>query len=91
MFSRLRRRVNPLTTAGKDHTSHRLVRLGFSQREAVLILYLIGGAFGMIALFITQATVSEGYVIGGAVALLALYVIWWLDEHANPFRPKIRP
>ena len=59
-FSRVRRRVNPLTTAGKDHTSHRLVRLGFTQREAVLLLYLLGGAFGMVALFITQATVTEG-------------------------------
>jgi UDP-GlcNAc:undecaprenyl-phosphate GlcNAc-1-phosphate transferase len=86
----LRRRVNPLTTAGKDHTSHRLVRLGYSQREAVLLLYLLGGVFGMIGLFVTQATVVEGYVIGGMVAVLALFAIYWLDENVNPFRPKIK-
>lgn len=90
-WSRLRRGVNPLTTAGKDHSSHRLVLLGFTQREAVLLLYLLGGAFGMVALFITQATVAEGYVIGGTVAALSLAGILWLDRHANPFRPKTDP
>ena len=33
LFSRIRRGVSPMT-AGKDHASHRLVRLGLSQREA---------------------------------------------------------
>ena len=83
MFSRLRRGVSP-NTAGKDHTSHRLVRLGFSQREAVLILYLFAGILGMIAIFITQAAVFEGYFIGGVVALLAAYAIWWLDTRVKP-------
>jgi UDP-GlcNAc:undecaprenyl-phosphate GlcNAc-1-phosphate transferase len=75
VVSRLRRGISP-GTAGKDHTSHRLVALGFSQREAVLILYLFAGMFGLAALFITEATVLEGYVLGTAVALVALYAIW---------------
>jgi len=60
VVSRLRRGLNPLTAAGKDHTSHRLVMLGFTQREAVMALYLVGGALGVIAIFLTQATVVEG-------------------------------
>ncbi len=82
VFSRLRRRVSP-NTAGKDHTSHRLVRLGLSQREAVMSLYLFAGIAGMIAIFITQATLLEGYFIGGVVALLAAYAIWWLDTRVK--------
>lgn len=82
VFSRLRRRISP-NTAGKDHTSHRLVRLGLSQREAVLSLYLFAGIAGMIAIFITQATLLEGYFIGGVVALLAAYAIWWLDTRVK--------
>ncbi len=78
-ISRIRRGVSP-NTAGKDHTSHRLVALGFSQREAVLILYLFAGIFGLIALFVTQATVWEGYGIGTAVALVALYAIYKLIQ-----------
>ena len=75
VVSRLRRRVSP-NTAGRDHTSHRLVAAGFSQREAVLILYLVAGMFGLIGLFVTEATVLEGYALGTAVALVALYAIW---------------
>lgn len=80
VFSRLRRGVSP-NTPGKDHTSHRLVRLGFSQREAVLLLYVISGVFGMIAVFLTEADVWEGYFIAGTVALLCAYAIWKLDQN----------
>lgn len=77
--SRLRRGVNPLTTAGKDHSSHRLVRLGFSQREAVLILYLMGVAFGFGALYLVEATLTEAYAIAGVTALVAMYYIYWME------------
>ena len=72
-ISRLRRGLNPLTTPGKDHVSHRLVKLGYTQREAVLILYLVGCALGVIAMYLTQATVIEGYVVGGVTLLAGCY------------------
>jgi UDP-GlcNAc:undecaprenyl-phosphate GlcNAc-1-phosphate transferase len=77
--SRLRRGVSP-NTAGKDHLSHRLVQRGFSQREAVLLLYLFTGAGGMIGVFITEATFVEGYLIFGTLLLLGGVAIWWLDK-----------
>jgi UDP-GlcNAc:undecaprenyl-phosphate/decaprenyl-phosphate GlcNAc-1-phosphate transferase len=80
IVSRTRRGVNPFTTAGKDHTSHRLTQLGFTQREAVLLLYLVSGMFGMVALFVAQAQVWEGYIITAVVASFALYTIWWLER-----------
>lgn len=79
VFSRLRRGLSP-NTAGKDHTSHRLVRLGFSRREAVLILYLVSGVLGMMALYITQSSIVEGYALGVVGVLLAVYAIWWLER-----------
>jgi UDP-GlcNAc:undecaprenyl-phosphate GlcNAc-1-phosphate transferase len=82
-FSRLRRGKNPLTTPGKDHLSHRLARLTGSRREAVLICYLIAGAAGLLAVFLTQTNFFEALlvaiVVGGSVAALALYGIWWLE------------
>jgi UDP-GlcNAc:undecaprenyl-phosphate GlcNAc-1-phosphate transferase len=77
--SRLRRGVNPLTTPGKDHLSHRLARLMGSRREAVLICYLLAGAIGLIAIFLTQATRAEALFVGGVVLLGAIYAIWWLE------------
>src|SRR5262245_2509699 len=42
----------PATRGGTDHVSHRLVSLGFSERSAVRILYLLGLASGGIAAFL---------------------------------------
>ncbi|MCA9968946.1 MAG: undecaprenyl/decaprenyl-phosphate alpha-N-acetylglucosaminyl 1-phosphate transferase [Anaerolineales bacterium] len=79
VISRIRRGVSP-NTAGKDHVSHRLVRLGFSQREAVLVLYLVCGVFGMIGIFLTRAELLEAYAIGGLIALAAVYAIYRLEQ-----------
>lgn len=80
VFSRLRRRISP-NTAGKDHISHRIVLLGYSPRETVLILYLISGILGMMALFITQATIVEGYVVAALAALLGVATMVWLERN----------
>ncbi len=79
VVSRLRRGVSP-NTAGKDHLSHRLVQRGFSQREAVLLLYLFTGAGGMVGVFITEATILEGYLIFATALLLGGVAIWQLDK-----------
>ncbi len=88
--SRLRRGLNPLTTPGKDHTSHRLMALGLTSREAVLVLCLGGGACGLLATFVTQATAAEGYVVGGLVALVGLALLIWLETDPRT-RPPARP
>jgi UDP-GlcNAc:undecaprenyl-phosphate GlcNAc-1-phosphate transferase len=79
VFSRIRRGLHPVTP-GKDHTSHRLVRMGFTQREAVMSLYLVGGMLGMVATFVTQADLVEAYLFGGMVFLVAVYGIWKLEK-----------
>ncbi|MHB1296066.1 MAG: MraY family glycosyltransferase [Anaerolineae bacterium] len=79
-ISRLRRGLNPLTAAGKDHTSHRLVKLGYTQREAVLILYIVCCALGVFAMYLTQASVLEGYLIGGLALAAGLYGIYRLER-----------
>ena len=84
IVSRLRRGFNPLTTPGKDHLSHRLVALGYTRREAVLICYLICAGLGVVALFVTQATIVEGYIVGGIVALAALVALWRLEQVPFP-------
>ncbi len=57
-----------------------LVAMGLTQREAVLILYLVCGALGVLAMFITQASLLEGYVIGGAIALTGLLALVKLER-----------
>ena len=80
VVSRLRRGLNPTTHPGKDHFSHRLVAMGFSQREAVMAIHLICGALGVLAIFLTQASVVEGYAIGAVVLLAGLFGLWRLEN-----------
>ena len=87
-ISRLRRGVNPLTTPGKDHISHRLVERGLTRREAVLTLYLAGGLLGGVTLFIVQATRLEAYVLGAATALIGAYLLWRFEWRRPPAPPS---
>jgi UDP-GlcNAc:undecaprenyl-phosphate GlcNAc-1-phosphate transferase len=77
--SRLRRGVNPLTTPGKDHISHRLVALGLSRREAVLVCWLVASAVGMCATFLTEAGFVEAYTLGALLLASFCYGIWWFE------------
>lgn len=89
-LSRIRRGI-PISRGGKDHLSHRLVALGFTRREAVLILYLIQGALGVAALVVMQADIFTGYAVGLAVlicAILGTYRLEKLDlSQTNPGPP----
>ena len=66
------------TRGGTDHVSHRLVSLGFSERSAVRILYLIGLCGGMIALMIRreglQPFMPVAALFGVAVTLIGVYL-----------------
>ncbi len=90
IISRLRRRVNPLTTPGRDHLSHRLVGMGATRRETVLILYLVSCAFGMVSIFVTQASIWEGVIVAAAVALSGLIVIWRLEQPTDKSKEMIQ-
>jgi len=79
-ISRLRRGLNPVTTPGLDHTSHRLNQAGLTRREAVLVLYVVSFILGLVAIFVTQATVSEGYLVGIVVALSGMVVLWRFER-----------
>jgi UDP-GlcNAc:undecaprenyl-phosphate GlcNAc-1-phosphate transferase len=80
VVSRLRRGLNPFATPGRDHVSHRLVAMGYTHREAVLILYLICCALGVLAMFLVHAGVWEAYVALGVMAAAALWGLWRLER-----------
>jgi UDP-GlcNAc:undecaprenyl-phosphate GlcNAc-1-phosphate transferase len=87
--SRLRRGKNPLTTPGKDHLSHRLAHLTGSRREAVLICYLIAGAFGLLSVFLTQASFPEAMAVAVLCTAVGLFGIWWLEfRHGGVRAPE---
>ncbi len=81
-LSRLRKGLNPLTTPGHDHISHRLKRMGLSVRQTVLLLYAVAIILGGLALWIShQSPVTNAWMAVLAVAS-TLTVITWLEKAA---------
>src|SRR5437762_6990750 len=54
---------------GRDHTSHRLVALGLSEKRAVLMLYALAALSGVLAIVVRQLKPDVG------LALLVLFTI----------------
>lgn len=54
---------------GRDHTSHRLVALGLSERSAVLMLYCFAALAGALALFVRELRIDQ------SIALIAVFII----------------
>jgi UDP-GlcNAc:undecaprenyl-phosphate GlcNAc-1-phosphate transferase len=80
IVSRWRRGASP-AQAGRDHLHHRLLDLGLSQRQIVLIYYLLCLSFGFMAL----AAPSRLFKL---IALLVLGVgtmiaLWWLSRRVT--------
>ncbi|MCX7838739.1 MAG: undecaprenyl/decaprenyl-phosphate alpha-N-acetylglucosaminyl 1-phosphate transferase [Anaerolineae bacterium] len=83
VISRLRRGVNPLTTPGTDHTSHRLVARGLTRRAAVVRLYLVASALGIAAVICAHGNVVINYAVltlAAIVGLVALCVLEWQQK-----------
>jgi len=76
------KRKEPIFNGDKNHFSHRLVALGFSQRGAVLFIYLITFCLGIIATLLTQVNVL-GAIIIFVQAALVLCIIALLESVAR--------
>jgi UDP-GlcNAc:undecaprenyl-phosphate GlcNAc-1-phosphate transferase len=81
-ISRTRRGIS-FFRGGVDHTTHRLARLGMDKLSVALTTALITGALGLVALFITRATLLEAYSVGITLLLLALYILWRIEFKAS--------
>lgn len=89
-LSRLRRGISPLTP-GKDHISHRLVRVGWTHREAVLALWVVACGMGSAALFVTHADVMEAYTVAGVALILASLALVRLEQLYVSTSSRVRP
>ncbi len=76
-FTRLLRGQSPIH-GGMDHTSHRLVAFGLSERQAVLVLYLVAFASGAMAAILESINYRISLVLAPvlvlSLALLAAYL-----------------
>jgi UDP-GlcNAc:undecaprenyl-phosphate GlcNAc-1-phosphate transferase len=62
----------PISQGGRDHSSHRLVAIGFSEKKAVWVLYGFSIASGLLALAINRLNT------GTSAVLIVLYLLFIL-------------
>jgi len=75
----------PISQGGRDHSSHRLVALGLSERQAVLVLYFVAIVAGAVALF------SYNYGLSYTGTLVGLLVLGTLMFGTYLGRLKVYP
>ena len=63
----------PASQGGRDHTSHRLVALGLSEKHAVWVLYAFAIVAGSLATFVRKA--SPGVSLGAIAAFVCVLTI----------------
>jgi len=79
-LSRLRRSV-PVSAGGKDHVSHRLVRLGLTVRQAVPAIYLAAILCGTVAVaVISLPSTRDAWVLISFFAAIALATFVFLER-----------
>lgn len=68
-IARLRHGLSPFQ-GGRDHISHRLVKVGLSVPVAVSVLYAAAAAVGVVAFVISESDKSAAWTLAGLVAVL---------------------
>jgi len=66
----------PISKGGKDHSSHRMVAIGFSEKKAVLILYAFSVASGSMALALNRLDVATSLLL--IVIYLLFILFFWI-------------
>lgn len=78
IFAMIRRKVNgkPMMQADRGHLHHRLLDFGFSQRQSVIIMYLISTCLGAVAILAMQISTRRAYVLLAMVILIIVIIAW---------------
>jgi UDP-GlcNAc:undecaprenyl-phosphate/decaprenyl-phosphate GlcNAc-1-phosphate transferase len=69
----------PIFTADREHIHHKLLQMGFSHRQVVIVLYAVSAIFAMLSLFLIWPT---GSTLGLVLAVLGTG-IWLGVQHLN--------
>ena len=79
MLSVLRRLISgkPVFTADREHIHHKLLQLGMSHRQVVIVLYAVSAVFALLSLFLLAPT---GSTLGLVLAVLGIGV-WFGVQH----------
>ena len=86
----------PASQGGRDHTSHRLVALGLSERRAVWLLYVLAGLAGVLAFSVRTLHLDISLALIGVFSLALVFLGIYLArvkvyDEADPATARVQP
>lgn len=85
--SRVRHGLSPIQP-GKDHVSHRLVKIGIPSRAAVGLIYFASASCGWLGAVIAYARPRTAYMLMGWLTAMALFLAWLLLRIKVEYPPR---
>ncbi|WP_040210621.1 MraY family glycosyltransferase [Clostridium polynesiense] len=78
LFAMIRRKINgkPMYQADKGHLHHRLLELGLSQKQAVIIMYIISAILGAISILAMEISTVSSYILLLTVIIFIGFIAW---------------
>jgi UDP-GlcNAc:undecaprenyl-phosphate GlcNAc-1-phosphate transferase len=77
---------------GRDHSSHRLVALGLSERRAVGVLWILAGVGGLIGIAVRQFSADwTGLIAGVFVLAMVIFAVYLADVRVYDRPPQSSP
>ncbi|WP_100332384.1 glycosyltransferase family 4 protein [Bacillus xiapuensis] len=91
-FAIVRRKVNkqPLSAPDKSHLHHCLLRLGFTHKQTVLIIYAIASMFGLAAVIFTKATLWGAIILIGVLVIAIELFVESVGLVSSNYKPLIK-
>jgi UDP-GlcNAc:undecaprenyl-phosphate GlcNAc-1-phosphate transferase len=91
-FAIIRRIVNkqPLSAPDKSHLHHCLLRLGYSHRQTVLIIYGMAAMFGLAAVLLSKATMFGSLFVITAIVLIVELIVEKVGLVSKDYRPLLK-
>ncbi|MDV2886311.1 MraY family glycosyltransferase [Alkalihalophilus pseudofirmus] len=90
-FAIIRRIVNkkPLSAPDKSHLHHCLLRVGFTHRQTVLVIYAMSAFFGIAAVMLTMSTLWVTFIIMAVVLIVIELIAEKIGLVSSSYRPMI--
>ncbi|MBY0146332.1 glycosyltransferase family 4 protein [Neobacillus niacini] len=91
-FAIMRRIINkqPLSAPDKSHLHHCLLRLGYSHRQTVLLIYAMASFFGLVAVIYSQARIGVSIFLICLIILLMEFIAEKIGLMGNNFHPLLK-
>jgi UDP-GlcNAc:undecaprenyl-phosphate GlcNAc-1-phosphate transferase len=71
----------PIMAPDRGHLHHKLIDMGFSQKQAVLILYSLSGLLGLSAIILTGFGVYRALALLGIAIIFIVASLYFLKEN----------